>query len=1651
MALEYNSTAVLNGSNFQVDSPTPQSLIDAANAYITAAVANEALGQGEDAYFLNVTPASQLDAQAMISTDMLSFTDVKASNPILTTAASETAGGVVGASYLSDVATLAGGSAPGGTIQFSLTSPDGSTVNIGSPVPVSGDNTYNSPSVLATEVGAYQWHASYSGDGINSPTTDQGGAAEGLTTIKSSPAINTAAQVSSPATVGVATLYDVATLTGGYQPGGTIQFSLTSPDGSTVNVGSAVSVSGDNTYDSISVTATEVGTYEWHAYYSGDTDNGSATDQGGSAEGVTIGQASPAINTAAQVSSPATVGVATLYDVATLTGGYQPGGTIQFSLTSPDGNTVNVGSAVSVSGDNTYDSISVTATEVGTYEWHAYYSGDTDNGSATDQGGSAEGATIAQASPAINTAAQVSSPATVGVATLYDVATLTGGYQPGGTIQFSLTSPDGNTVNVGSAVSVSGDNTYDSISVTATEVGTYEWHAYYSGDTDNGSATDQGGSAEGATIAQASPAINTAAQVSSPATVGVATLYDVATLTGGYQPGGTIQFSLTSPDGNTVNVGSAVSVNGDNTYDSISVTATEVGTYEWHAYYSGDTDNGSASDQGGSAEGVTIAQASPAINTAAQVSSPATVGVATLYDVATLTGGYQPGGTIQFSLTSPDGNTVNVGSAVSVSGDNTYDSISVTATEVGTYEWHAYYSGDTDNGSATDQGGSAEGVTIGQASPAINTAAQVSSPATVGVATLYDVATLTGGYQPGGTIQFSLTSPDGNTVNVGSAVSVSGDNTYDSISVTGTEVGTYEWHAYYSGDTDNGSATDQGGSAEGVTIAQASPAINTAAQVSSPATVGVATLYDVATLTGGYQPGGTIQFSLTSPDGNTVNVGSAVSVSGDNTYDSISVTATEVGTYEWHAYYSGDTDNGSATDQGGSAEGVTIAQASPAINTAAQVSSPATVGVATLYDVATLTGGYQPGGTIQFSLTSPDGNTVNVGSAVSVSGDNTYDSISVTGTEVGTYEWHAYYSGDTDNGSATDQGGSAEGVTTIKACPAINTAAHVSSPATVGVATLYDVATLTGGYQPGGTIQFSLTSPGGTTVNVGSPVSVSGDSTYDSISVLATAVGTYEWHAVYSGDANNNTATDQGGSAEGVTTIKACPAINTAAHVSSPATVGVATLYDVATLTGGYQPGGTIQFSLTSPGGTTVNVGSPVSVSGDSTYDSISVLATAVGTYEWHAVYSGDANNNTATDQGGSAEGVTTIKACPAINTAAHVSSPATVGVATLYDVATLTGGYQPGGTIQFSLTSPGGTTVNVGSPVSVSGDSTYDSISVLATAVGTYEWHAVYSGDANNNTATDQGGSAEGVTTIKACPAINTAAHVSSPATVGVATLYDVATVTGGYQPGGTIQFSLTSPDGSTATVGSPVSVSGDNTYDSISVTATEVGAYQWHAVYSGDADNNGASDQGGSAEGVTTTKACPSIATTASGTANDVVGSSYLSDTAVLTGGYNAAGNISFTLKAPNGSTQTETVTLNGSSSYTTPTPILATQVGTYTWSASYAGNGLNNGAVDNGQNESVCIVSASPTIVTTPNPTVFTVGTSCGPLTDSATLSGGMSPGGSITFTLYAPGSSNPVDTESVTVKGDGTYVTPQGYTLPSNNPKLGALPVGRDVQR
>jgi hypothetical protein len=101
-----------------------------------------------------------------------------------------------------------------------------------------------------------------------------------------------------------------------------------------------------------------------------------------------------------------------------------------------------------------------------------------------------------------------------------------------------------------------------------------------------------------------------------------------------------------------------------------------------------------------------------------------------------------------------------------------------------------------------------------------------------------------------------------------------------------------------------------------------------------------------------------------------------------------------------------------------------------------------------------------------------------------------------------------------------------------------------------------------------------------------------------------------------------------------------------------------------------------------------------------------------------------------------------------------------------------------------------------------------------------------------------------------------------------------------------------------------------------------------------------------------------------------------------------------------------------------------------GNYAFQATY------NGSTTYSESTSACepftVDKASPGITTTPNPTSGNVGVT---LNDSATLSNGFNPTGSITFKLYDPDQSSctgtPRYTQTGTVNGNGTYTTSPGF--------------------
>jgi hypothetical protein len=362
----------------------------------------------------------------------------------------------------------------------------------------------------------------------------------------------------------------------------------------------------------------------------------------------------------------------------------------------------------------------------------------------------------------------------------------------------------------------------------------------------------------------------------------------------------------------------------------------------------------------------------------------------------------------------------------------------------------------------------------------------------------------------------------------------------------------------------------------------------------------------------------------------------------------------------------------------------------------------------TLIDTSTLESGFNPTGTITFTLITPGGATADT-ETVTVNGNGSYTTptgfmLPTTGTVTGTYQWNASYRGDTNNNAASDINSVNEQVTVNPASPTLNTTPNTTTvPLGPNAVTLTDTATLADGYHPIGTITFTLIAPGNVTVHTES-VTVNGNGNYTTptgftLPSTGTVTGTYHWNAIYSGDANNNTASDLNDVNEQVTVIAANPTLATTPNpVSVMLGTTSVTLHDMADLEKGFNPTGTITFTL-SYNNTVVDTDT-VMVNGNGLYTTptgftLPSSGTVTGTYQWDATYSGDANNTSVSEINNADEQVTVIAAGPTLSTAPNPTT-VTLGAnsVTLTDAATLSGGFNPTGTITFTLFYNGGSTL---------------------------------------------------------------------------------------------------------------------------------------------------------------------------------------------------------------------------------------------------------------------------------------------------------------------------------------------------------------------
>ncbi|HET7444197.1 MAG TPA: hypothetical protein VFJ57_06020 [Solirubrobacterales bacterium] len=1121
-------------------------------------------------------------------------------------------------------------------------------------------------------------------------------------------------------------------------------------------------------------------------------------------------------------------------------------------------------------------------------------------------------------------------------------------------------------------------------------------------------------------------------------------VHATATLSGGQAPTGSISFSAFAPSDPTCQQApvftSNVPVNDNDDYGSGDFTPTAAGTYHWSAEYGGDAENEPASSLCLATSA--ISKATPSLST---VATSAVVGAA-VHDTATLSEGVNPTGTITFKAFGPN-NVSCTGAAVytkavSVAGNGSYGSEDFTPATAGAYRWTVSYPGDTDNEAADSPCNSAnETSTVSKASPGISTTA---TDAAIGAA-IKDTATISSGVDPTGTVVFEAFGPNNATCAGAAAftksVTVNGNGAYESGNFVPSAVGAYRWTAEYGGDTNNNAASSPCNTAnETSTVSQVTPALSSNA---TSATAGAA-ISDTATLSGGFSPTGSLTFEAFGPSdatcANTAAYTKTVTVAGNGNYGSGNFTNTLAGSYRWKIAYSGDTNNAAATSLCGAAnETSTVGKASPTISTTA---TSASIGAA-IKDTATIAAGASPGGSIVFKAFGPNnatcaGAAAFTSSAIAVAGNGSYGSGDFTPISVGAYRWTAEYSGDANNNAVSSP------------CNAANETSNVtgvtptlSSAAANGTAggTISDSATLSGGVSPTGTLTFKAFGPNNATCTgaaafTSAPITVTGNKTYGSGNFTNPLAGEYRWTVSYSGDENNGaTASACNALNETSTVAKATPTL------SSTAANGTAggTISDSATLGAGAGPTGTLTFRAFGPNdatcsGTAAYISAPITVSGNAAYGSGAFNNPLAGEYRWMVSYSGDANNNAVTSACNAPTSISTVaKASPTISTSA---TSGTVGAA-IKDTATIAAGASPTGKVKFKAFGPNDATCSGLAPfeqeATVNGNGGYNSPDFTPIAVGTYRWTVEYSGDANNNAVTSPCNAANETSTVgKASPTLSTVAT----STIFGGNISDTATLASGFNPGGSLTFKVFGPENATCTGAAfetkVVAVNGGGNYASGEIVKPAIGTYRWTVEYSGDASNNAVTSPCNAAnETSTVAKVPPQISVS---TASTGIGGA-IASFATFGGAPGHVGQITLRAYSPEDAacagtpvfTSVPLAVTAGNNTYASGQFMPAT-AGAYRWTAAYSGDSTNAAETTVCGAAVATVAQAAPVLATHVSAASITAGDS---VHNTATISGGFKPAGTLTFKLFGPGnttcSGSPALTSTVPVSGNGSLVS------------------------
>jgi len=429
------------------------------------------------------------------------------------------------------------------------------------------------------------------------------------------------------------------------------------------------------------------------------------------------------------------------------------------------------------------------------------------------------------------------------------------------------------------------------------------------------------------------------------------------------------------------------------------------------------------------------------------------------------------------------------------------------------------------------------------------------------------------------------------------------------------------------------------------------------------------------------------------------------------------------------------------------------------------------------------------------------------------------------------------------------------------------------------------------------------------------------------------------------------------------------------------------------------------------------------SVSGEGEYASGEFTPPEAGVYHWSAHYSGDSENPAADSTCSAAS--TVSKASP------ELTGTASAGVVNtgIHDEATVTGGFSPTGEVVFRIYGPADTacltpletdSVPLEGGYAVSAD-------FLPQQAGEFRWTVEYAGDGNNEAAALPCGSANQASAVsKASPTLS---GVATSAVVVGSSITDGVTLASGFEAGGQLVFRAYGPGDQTcagaAKYEATVAVNGNGLYSPPGFSPA-AGLYRWTVEYAGDGNNEAAALPCGSANQASAVGTI--TATLAAGATSGTVGNP-VTATASIQEGAIPTGQITFTAFSP-GDTNcsgaaafSSTVNVSGNGSYRSAV-FVPSRVGTFRWTVSYSGD-PNHAPTIAGCGKATSSVSpASPSIASDVTQRL-TVGTS---FRVTATLQGGYTPAGTISFEIYrrvAAGCAKPVAVGVVPVAGNGTF--------------------------